>query len=124
MGKRVPRTHAGGTWTKAKYFSFIRGALRKAASRYPVKFQVLEAGKKRVEGKRHKFEYDCAHCGESFKGADIQVDHIEPAGSLKEYTDLPAFAETLFCEADNLQLLCKPCHQVKTNAEREERKDG
>jgi hypothetical protein len=24
----------------------------------------------------------------------------------------------LFCEADGFQLLCKPCHQLKTNEER------
>jgi 5-methylcytosine-specific restriction endonuclease McrA len=27
----------------------------------------------------------------------------------------------LYCEAENLQVLCKPCHKDKTNAERKER---
>lgn len=118
----VPRTHAGGTWTKAKYFAFIRSALRQAATRYPVKFQVKEANRRTVTGKRWRYEYQCVECTKWFKDKEVQVDHIEPAGSLKEYTDLPAFAERLFCEPDGLQVMCKPCHQTKTNAEREERK--
>jgi 5-methylcytosine-specific restriction endonuclease McrA len=37
---------------------------------------------------------------------------------LKTYNDLPAFVKNLFCEEDNLQVLCKPCHDVKTKEER------
>jgi 5-methylcytosine-specific restriction endonuclease McrA len=124
MGKRVPRTHAGGTWTKSQYFNFIRGALRKAATRYPVKHQVLDTVKTFVEGKRHRFEYPCAECGASFKRTEVEVDHIVPAGSLREYEDLPSFTRTLFCEADNLQVLCKPCHKKKTAAERKAKKEA
>lgn len=123
MGKRrVQPTRAGNTWTEAKFFQFIRSALRQAYSRYPVKFQVKKAAERTVTGKRHKYEYKCAECSEWFMGKEIQVDHIEPAGSLKSFDDLPAFAEKLFCEADGMQVLCKPCHQTKTNAERAARK--
>ena len=124
MGKRVPRTHAGGTWTKSQYFNFIRGALRKAATRYPVKHQVLDGVKTFVQGKRHRFEYPCTACKKMFKRADVEVDHIKPAGSLKDYDDLPEFTRTLFCEADNLQVLCKTCHKEKTAAERKAAKEG
>ena len=86
-----PRTRAGKTWTEAKYWQFIRSALRQATMRYPVI--------------------------QNFK--EISVDHIVPAGSLKTYDDLPGFVERLFCEEDNLQILCKDnCHQAKTNKER------
>lgn len=118
----VPRTHAGGTWTKAKYFSFIRSALRQAATRYPVKFQVKNDNRRVVTGKRHRFEYQCVECTKWFQDKEVQVDHVIPAGSLKEYTDLPGFCERLFCEPDGLQIMCKPCHQIKTNAERAARK--
>lgn len=122
LGKqRVPRTRAGGKYTEAGYFGWIRSNLRRAFQKYPVKFQVKQAGRRRsLDGKRT--EYLCNHCGNTFRDKDIQVDHIKPAGSLKSYEDLPAFVENLFCEIDGLQLLCKPCHQVKTNAEKEERK--
>jgi 5-methylcytosine-specific restriction endonuclease McrA len=70
---------------------------------------------------RQKYEYQCAACNKWYKGADVQVDHIVPCGSLKSYDDLPRFVKLMFCEADNLQVLCKECHQDKTNKEREER---
>ena len=124
-GQRVPRTHAGKTWTKARYFSFIRSALRRAASNYPVKYQVKDQARRvKPKGKegRHRFEYHCAHCNEWFPDKEVEVDHIIGAGSLKEYTDLPGFVERLFCEPRGMQILCKPCHQLKTNDERRARK--
>ena len=115
---RVPRTHAGETWTKAEYFNFIRGALRKAAQRYPVKFQSKLDARRSVQGKRHRYEYQCKHCTGWFVDRDVEVDHIIGAGTLTEYKHLPKFVERLFCEPDNLQVLCKPCHLIKTNKER------
>ena len=115
---RVPRTRAGETWTEARYFSFIRGALRQASRRWPVKFQVKVAAR---DGKRGLYRYLCNHCGLKFKDKEVEVDHIVGAGSLNTYQDLPAFVERLFCEEDNLQVLCKPCHLVKTNAEKKKK---
>ena len=121
MGVRVPRTRAGGRWTESRYFSFIRSALRKASTRYPVKFDVLEAAR-RVKPKkkagRHRYEYQCAACKNWFPQKEVKVDHIQQAGSLKSYDDLPGFVERLFCEADNLQVLCDGCHDIKTAEER------
>jgi hypothetical protein len=102
MGRRVERTRCGGTWTEARYWSFIRSALRKASTRYPVKFEVLNEGRRRVYGKKHKYEYQCNHCNKWFQRKEVSVDHIVPAGSLKRYADLPGFTERLFCEKDNM----------------------
>lgn len=113
---RVPRTHAGNTWTKSAYFGFIRSALRRAWTRYPVRYQVLADAKRKVVGKRHKMEFKCAKCSDWFKQKEVEVDHIEGCGSLKEYSDFPKFVSTLFCEADNLRVVCKPCH-LKITAE-------
>jgi len=115
--QRVPRTHAGNTWTKARYFSFIRGGLRVLFSRYPVKHQVKKAASRTKKGMK-RFEYQCAQCTKWYPNSETEVDHIVPAGSLKEYSDLPGFVSRLLCEADNLQVLCKECHAKKTNADR------
>jgi hypothetical protein len=40
---------------------------------------------------------------------------------LKDYSDLPGFVERMFCEVEGFQLLCKGCHQTKTNEERKAR---
>lgn len=125
MGRRVERTRAGGVWSEARYFSFIRSALRGAARRYPVKYQVRDAAKRtKPKGKagKHRFEFQCAKCKKWYPDKETAVDHITPAGSLKCFDDLPAFVERLYCEADGLQILCHPCHTVKTAKERQARK--
>lgn len=116
-----PRTHAGKTWTKARYWSFIRSALRRAWSKYPVRYQVLTKAKVPYKGKdkRRKFNYRCAHCQKLFKQGDVQVDHILPCGSLNDYEDLPRFVSRLLCEEDNLQVLCSKCHDKKTKEDKE-----
>lgn len=123
MPRRVERTHAGKTWTKARYFSFIRSALRRAYSRYPVKFQVLQASRRKPKGGK-RFEYQCKACRKWFPNSQVEVDHIEPAGKLSDYSDLPGFVERLFCEEDNLQVVCKGCHAIKTAEERVKRKEA
>ena len=53
---------------------------------------------------------------------NINVDHIIPAGSLNTSQDLPLFVERLFCEQDNLQVLCMTCHDKKTLKEKQAKK--
>ena len=48
----------------------------------------------------------------------ISVDHIEPVGTLRDYDDLPNFVRRLFVDEEGLQILCKDCHDKKTQAER------
>lgn len=117
---RGVKNKAGGTWTTARYFSFIRSALRRAWTKYPVKYAVLDKAKQPYTGtdKRTKWVYTCASCNSTFKATEVNVDHITPAGTLRDYSDLPEFVKNLFCEADNLQVLCKECHDVKTKEER------
>ena len=45
-----------------------------------------------------------------------------PAGTLTCGGDLPGFIERLFCEVDNLQVLCTDCHDIKTQNENGRRK--
>ena len=63
--------------------------------------------------KRRKWSYQCSQCKKLFKGTEVQVDHIEPCGSLKSFDDLAGFAERLFVETDGLQVLCSKCHKEK-----------
>lgn len=66
--------------------------------------------------KRQKWEYQCAKCGQWYPRKEVEVDHIEPCGSLKNYQDLATFVRRLFCETDGFQVLCKKsCHRKKTN---------
>ena len=94
--------------------------------RFPPKWKALKAamvGKKvNKRSGRLAEHYLCASCGGFFVARDVQVDHIDPVVSPEEgFQDWWTYMNRLYCEAENLQVLCKPCHKDKTNAERKER---
>ena len=103
------------------HFSKIRSALRGGSLKYASRYQALQSAKRNKpagqEGK-HRFVYLCNSCNASFTGKEVEVDHIIAAGSLTEYSDLPGYVERLFCEPEGLQVLCKPCHKLKTATDR------
>jgi 5-methylcytosine-specific restriction endonuclease McrA len=67
--------------------------------------------------------YNCAECKQLFVAADVQVDHINPVVDPKTgFTTWDNFIERMFCEMKNLQVMCKPCHKIKTDQEKLERK--
>jgi hypothetical protein len=117
---RVARTRNAGTMTESAFWSMIRSALRQKSRWWKPVSKCKELAKRAYKGnnKRQRWEYQCNKCKGWFKSDQVNVDHIEPAGSLNCAQDLPAFVETLFCEVDNLQVLCKTCHDEKTDLER------
>lgn len=120
MGKKTPQSKLWPLWTEARVRSFIRSALRAAYAKWPPRFEALKQARRAYKGtdKRRKYEYQCACCKGWFKGTEVQVDHIEGAGSTLEGWD--SFIERLFCGVEGLQILCKSCHNTKTQ---EEKKD-
>jgi len=112
---RVPRTRAGGEWTEAAFWGWLRSGLRQMSLRWPPRKQVELAARRRYNGtnKRRTWEYLCAACGSWFAGKEIQVDHIEEIGTLKAFSDLPQFCERLFCEKSDLRVLCDNCHLLR-----------
>lgn len=112
----VVKTRNAGTMTEASFWLFIRNSLRRRSMVWKPINLCREKARRLYKGvnKRQKFEYQCNVCKKWFKGTEISVDHITPVGTLKEAKDLPNFVETLFCEAENLQCICKTCHDAKT----------
>lgn len=106
-------------WSTSRFFSFLRSALRGAYNRYPPKFEALKSARRKYEGndKRTKWQFLCSICNEWHKGANVQVDHIVPAGSLNSFDDLPGFVSRLFCSVDHLRVLCVSCHAGVTKAQ-------
>jgi len=119
MGNRTPPWPEYDAWTTARYWQFIRSALRKAWMKWPPKFQVMKEHRRDVKNKRHRFEYKCQKCKGWFVQKEVAVDHIEPAGALNRYEDLVPFMQRLFVGVDKLQLLCRNCHAIKTKEERD-----
>ena len=115
-----PKTRNAGTMTESAFWSFIRSALRQKSRWWKPIAQAKQAAKRKYKGpnKRQKFEYQCNECKEWFADKQINVDHRIPAGTLRCANDLPGFVERLFCEVDNLQVLCTTCHDKKTQDEK------
>ena len=110
-----------GTMTESAFWSFIRSALRQKSRWWKPIAQAKQTAKRKYKGpnKRQKFEYQCNACKEWFPDKKINVDHRIPAGTLRSAHDLPGFVERLFCEVDNLQVLCTTCHDKKTQNEKQ-----
>lgn len=70
---------------------------------------------------RLKKHWPCAKCKEWFM--EIKVDHIEPVGKQpSSFLEFGAWLDRLNCGRENLQLLCGPCHDIKSAQERKTKK--
>ncbi len=121
--KVVVKPRCNGTMTESAFWSFIRSALRQKSRFWkPITECKLQA-RRLYKGvnKRQKYEYQCNMCQNWFIEKKINVDHIHPAGSLNCAQDLPGFVDRLFCEVDNLQVLCEKCHDKKTKTDKNEK---
>ena len=115
-----PKTRNNGTMTESAFWSFIRSGLRQKSRWWKPITQCKLNAKRAYKGplKRQKFEYQCNSCKKWFAEKNINVDHTIPVGALNCANDLPGFVERLFCETDNLQVLCSACHNTKTQNEK------
>lgn len=98
----------------------VRSAIRKSFSRSEQYKSFLNAN--RIEwyaGRRKRVSFKCAICEDKYGRGDIQVDHINPIGKgvYSSLEDAMRFFKLVYCTHDNLQILCKPCHKVKTRGE-------
>lgn len=111
----------------------IRGALRRAFSRSPLVREVLEESRQEFpryknDGTRHKRNWvkrQCQVCDQWVGSGHIAVDHIDPVISVaRGKEDWDTFIDRLWCNTlgkANLQRICDPCHDKKTQEERIER---
>jgi 5-methylcytosine-specific restriction endonuclease McrA len=120
--KLAPRPFGEGTLTKAGRHTKIVSALRSGSKWWKPKTVCLKeasAGvrlnKKTGRMGEHKW---CASCKDCFPTKDVQVDHIKPVVGEEGFKSWDEYIDILWCEKDNMQVLCKPCHQVKTNKEK------
>jgi hypothetical protein len=113
----APKTRNHNTWSESEYFSRVRSALRSRFRFWIPMQKALEKVSRPSQSinKRIKKEYQCAHCKEWFKRADVQIDHIEECGALNCYNDIVPFLKRLTKENINAyQILCKNDHKQKT----------
>ena len=102
--------------------------MRKAWSRHPIKIEfkkqlvvMAPMGKliDKATGKPRMVKcFECATCGKLYRDADIQVDHINPAGTFRDWKHCEQWLMGLMqINFTHLQLLCKGCHDIKSYAD-------
>lgn len=105
----------------------IQNQLRQTSIIWHIRNEVLAESKYRVKigqyknGKdKYKVKHKCAGCEKGFNVEDVEVDHIVevskglPTPSKMTEETLILWIKALFCDKDNLQVLCKGCHANKT----------
>ena len=105
----------------------LRGAIRRAFARSDLRESVMAAA--RIEHSdpakpRCKKWIRCAECQKPAPEWSSQVDHIEPVipvDSTFEEMGLDKFATSCWCDPTKMQAICKGCHDVKTQREKDER---
>lgn len=117
-----PKPRNAGTMTEAQFWGKVRAVLRNGFRYWKPIQQCKQAARREYKGpnKRLKWEYQCNLCKNWFPDKEVQVDHIDPCGSLKGEEDLVLFLRKLTVEV-GYQVLCKPCHVIKTKEERDGR---
>ena len=105
-------------WTRGRFNSFVTSLLRSGSRKWEPKYTVLNEAKTErktnEETGRLAQHYLCNGCQKDFPAKQVEVDHILPVGRDKSWDES---IEGLFCEKENLQVLCKKCHLTKTKQE-------
>ena len=73
----------------------------------------------KVAARVSRGKYKCAACEDIFGPKEISLDHTVPViDPIDGYQDWNTYISRLFCEeADGFQVLCNPCHDMKTEWE-------
>lgn len=118
-----PKTRCSGKWTEARYRSFIKGALRQATMKWAPIQECL------ANARTRRGFYRCNLCKEEVPATEkvgrkriknIVVDHIEPIiDPAVGWVSWDDTVERMFSELDNLQAICKACHDVKSQEEKD-----
>jgi 5-methylcytosine-specific restriction endonuclease McrA len=91
---------------------FVTNALRRASLRWPARTKAKQAA--RIS----RGKYLCACCGGVTRAKDVSVDHVacvvDPETGFKDWN---TYVERLFCSLENLQVLCRECHNAKSAQE-------
>jgi hypothetical protein len=131
-----------GSWTGSYFRGLVRGALRRIYFRWPgrkvaldrVRVETFGVTKSGEPTKRPAVWYRCETCGTLGKAqvakgnpkgqVRVWVDHKDPVVPLDRYPDWNEYVNRLFCSPDNFEILCDDCHHMKSQAERQIRKDN
>jgi len=116
-------------WSKGRRSAFITSVLRAGSRRYPPKYETMNEAcvgiRHNAKTKRDGKHFLCQRCQGEFPSKDVVVDHIEPVIHPEVgFVSWDVFIERLYCDKENMQVLCVPCHKEKTKEENKGRKNA
>lgn len=110
-----------------KEWGLIKGALRRVFSRSDLRRQALELSRTNhtdPNRKRVTRWSRCPYCKKHTPTYQMEVDHLLPVIALTESLhdlDANTLVNRIWCDAENLVAICKPCHTEKTRQETKQR---
>ncbi len=107
--------------TESQVLTLCRKAIREfwMYSHSKMAFLLLRKEEDTNTNTKRRWHYNCDICNEWFGGDEVEVDHKIGEHSLRTSEEVLAYAEAILSVTfEDLQLLCKPCHAIKTLAER------
>ena len=123
-GRKEPWEEFSDIWpTKARFFSWLRGCLRGGVwNKYPPKLMYKKSlcqvpSPEWYKG-RAKYGGVCALTGDWNVQSKMEVDHIHGNVSLNDWSDVLPFIQHLCAQKNNMQVVSKEAHKVKSYAER------
>lgn len=113
--------------SESSYFSYLRGCIRLAWMRNPVKLKFLAKAKKQIPNpnfgkprntKETVFGATCEICSGDYPMKEVEVDHISGGNySLRSVADIQGFFESVCIVSESdLRIVCKKCHGCLTYA--------
>jgi len=114
--------------TESAWLSWIRGGIRRYLwSKNPVKLEFMKDRRvmipnpsTRKGAKAQVWGAQCEECNKLVTQKEIEVDHKTGEHSLRKSSDIQAFVEGIvFVRKEDLAILCKSCHKIKTYSERQ-----
>ena len=113
--------------TESAYMSWLRGGIRRYLwSKNPVKLEFIKQNRIKIPNPNPKGKVKevwggvCALTGNTCPIGDMEVDHKEGNHSLKTLDDLVPFVKGIvMITLDDLQLVSKEAHKIKSYAEKQ-----
>lgn len=111
--------------TESAFMSWLRGGIRRMWSKHPVRIEFMKQNRIRIpnpnkNGKAKEIWGGvCALTGEITPQTSLEVDHKKGNHSLRSIDDIQSFIESiLLVTFDDLQLVSKDAHKIKSYAEK------
>lgn len=106
--------------------AIVISAVRKSFCRHSPEYAKALSKVVDYSGPRGGRRWYCEKCGLKLAHTETFVDHIEPIIPLNQSVINLTFKELYercWTTSDNLQVLCKPCHMIKSKQENKERRE-